>query len=88
MKKPNKRILGINLIWWSKVVKIRKSEWIWNDEHFEEIKKSLHPHTQIKASGGVRTLDQALDMIKNGATRLGSSNGVKIIEGLEVTGGY
>ncbi len=54
----------------------------------EEIKKSLHPHTQIKASGGVRTLDQALDMIKNGATRLGSSNGVKIIEGLEVTGGY
>jgi deoxyribose-phosphate aldolase len=34
----------------------------------------------IKAAGGIRTLDAALDMIRAGATRIGTSNGVAIVE--------
>jgi deoxyribose-phosphate aldolase len=34
----------------------------------------------VKASGGVRTLDDLLNMVDAGATRIGTSNGVKIIE--------
>lgn len=33
----------------------------------------------IKASGGIRTIDQALDLIEAGATRLGTSRGVELI---------
>ena len=36
----------------------------------------------VKASGGIRTLDDALDMIEAGASRLGVSAGVKIVEEL------
>lgn len=36
----------------------------------------------VKASGGVRTLDDALAMIAAGATRIGTSNSVAIIEAL------
>ena len=35
---------------------------------------------QVKASGGVRDLDTAKKMIEAGATRIGTSSGVKIIE--------
>lgn len=34
----------------------------------------------VKASGGIRTLDQALAMIQAGATRLGTSTGVRIMK--------
>jgi deoxyribose-phosphate aldolase len=34
----------------------------------------------VKASGGVRTLDDLLNMVDAGATRIGTSNGVKIME--------
>lgn len=40
------------------------------------------PKTQIKASGGIRTLDDALFFIEAGVTRIGSSNSVEIIESL------
>ena len=36
----------------------------------------------VKASGGIRTLEDALTMIEAGASRLGASAGVKIIEAL------
>jgi deoxyribose-phosphate aldolase len=35
----------------------------------------------VKASGGVRTFEDAESMIKAGATRIGASAGVKIIQG-------
>lgn len=35
----------------------------------------------VKASGGVRSREDANAMIKAGATRIGTSNGVKIVEG-------
>ena len=34
----------------------------------------------VKASGGVRTLDDLLNMVDAGATRIGTSNGVKIMK--------
>ena len=34
----------------------------------------------VKASGGVRTYADAMLMIRNGATRVGSSNSVKMME--------
>ena len=37
---------------------------------------------QIKASGGIKTYDQAKKLIKCGATRLGTSNGVEIMKGM------
>lgn len=36
----------------------------------------------VKASGGVRDTKTAIEMIKNGATRIGSSSGIAIINGL------
>ena len=42
----------------------------------------------VKAAGGVRNLEDAMKMIEAGATRIGTSNGVKIIEGQAVSGGY
>ena len=35
----------------------------------------------VKASGGIRSREDALKMIEKGATRLGASSGVKIIQG-------
>ncbi len=41
----------------------------------------------VKASGGVRTLADALKMIAAGATRIGSSNSVKMLEEARAAGG-
>jgi deoxyribose-phosphate aldolase len=38
------------------------------------------PHIGVKASGGIRSLDELLKMVQAGATRIGSSNGTKIVE--------
>ncbi|MCD8349695.1 MAG: deoxyribose-phosphate aldolase [Planctomycetaceae bacterium] len=42
----------------------------------------------VKAAGGVRSIEDAKKVIEAGASRIGTSNGVKIIEGQAVTGGY
>jgi len=44
------------------------------------MRKHADPDIQVKASGGVRTADMFLDMLRNGVTRVGSSSGVSIIE--------
>ena len=36
---------------------------------------------KVKASGGIKTYNQAIDLINAGASRLGTSSGVEIIEG-------
>lgn len=43
---------------------------------------------QVKASGGVRDLSTALKMIELGATRLGTSSGIAIIEGTQSDSKY
>lgn len=42
----------------------------------------------VKASGGVRSLEDMEKMIKAGATRIGTSSGVKIMMGQKVTTNY
>lgn len=47
----------------------------------ELMRKTVGPQMGVKASGGVRTFEDAANMIKAGATRIGASAGVKIIQG-------
>ncbi|MFZ5634359.1 MAG: deoxyribose-phosphate aldolase [Bacillota bacterium] len=51
-------------------------------EDIELIRRTAPPGVGIKASGGIRTLDQALRMIRAGATRIGTSSGVQIMQEL------
>jgi deoxyribose-phosphate aldolase len=46
------------------------------------IRAAIGPNTGIKAAGGVRTLEDLLKMVEAGATRIGASAGVKIIQQL------
>ncbi|WP_249529580.1 deoxyribose-phosphate aldolase [Paenibacillus brevis] len=50
--------------------------------------KTVGPEFGVKASGGVRSLEDAQAMIKAGATRLGTSAGVAIAQGLASKGDY
>lgn len=43
---------------------------------------------QVKASGGIRSYEDAIEMINAGATRLGASAGVKIIAGQKSESSY
>lgn len=52
------------------------------------MKSVVGNHCEVKASGGIRDLATAQALLKAGATRLGTSSGVKIIQGLKVEGGY
>ncbi|RPI29499.1 MAG: deoxyribose-phosphate aldolase [Chloroflexota bacterium] len=45
------------------------------------MRRVVGPDMGVKASGGVRTFEDAESMIKAGATRIGASAGVKIIQG-------
>src|SRR6266498_2695769 len=45
------------------------------------MRRAVGPEMGVKASGGVRTFEDAESMIKAGATRIGASAGVKIIQG-------
>lgn len=45
----------------------------------ELIRKTVSKHIGIKASGGIRTAEQALALIKAGATRIGASRSIEII---------
>jgi deoxyribose-phosphate aldolase len=49
-------------------------------EHVALMKKNLPPTVGIKASGGIKTAQQALAMIEAGASRIGTSSGVTILE--------
>jgi deoxyribose-phosphate aldolase len=45
------------------------------------MRKAVGPEMGVKAAGGVRTYEDAESMIKAGATRIGASAGVKILQG-------
>jgi len=49
---------------------------------------SVEGKIKVKASGGVRSKDDALKMIAAGASRIGTSSGVKIIQGEKGIAGY
>ena len=55
---------------------------------FEDValmKKTVGDKAEVKASGGVKDLETAKKYIELGATRLGTSSGIEIIKGLEVS---
>jgi deoxyribose-phosphate aldolase len=52
-------------------------------EHVRLLRELVGPQFGVKASGGIRDTAAALAMIEAGATRLGVSSGVQIIQGLE-----
>jgi deoxyribose-phosphate aldolase len=54
----------------------------------ELLRQTLKPTTKIKASGGIRDFESAMQMIQAGADRLGTSAGVAIVNGLKNEGGY
>ena len=43
------------------------------------MKKTVKDEALVKASGGVRTYEDAIKMINAGASRIGTSNGVDIV---------
>ncbi len=46
------------------------------------MRKTVGPELGVKASGGVRTYEDAIEMIEaGGATRIGASSGIAIVEG-------
>lgn len=49
-------------------------------EDIKIIKENKNEVLEIKASGGIKTYEQALSFIDAGATRLGTSSGVQIME--------
>ena len=57
-------------------------------EHVALMRKTVGPSLGVKAAGGVRTYADAVAMITAGANRLGTSGGIKIINGEEIKSGY
>lgn len=52
------------------------------------MRQTVGPNLGVKASGGVRSLEDLEKMVKAGATRIGTSSGVKIIQGLKSNSNY
>jgi deoxyribose-phosphate aldolase len=48
-------------------------------EHIKIMRQSVPPHVGIKASGGIKSVEQAIQMIEAGADRLGTSSGISIV---------
>ena len=51
-------------------------------EDVKLMKESISENMKVKASGGIRTKEDFLKMIEAGASRIGTSNGVQIMEEL------
>ncbi|MEN8701044.1 deoxyribose-phosphate aldolase [Bacillus infantis] len=51
-------------------------------EDIRLMRKTVGPEIGVKASGGVRSTEDAQQMIEAGATRIGASSGVAIVNGL------
>lgn len=49
-------------------------------EDIELMRANVSDHIEVKASGGIKTLDQVLEFLRKGATRIGSSSTAQILE--------
>jgi len=52
------------------------------------MRRTVGPKMGVKAAGGVRSYEDAVAMIRAGATRLGTSSGVLLVSGQKIEGGY
>ncbi|MRS11527.1 MAG: deoxyribose-phosphate aldolase [Actinobacteria bacterium] len=50
------------------------------------MRKTVGPDIGVKAAGGIRDLDAALAMLDAGASRIGTSSGIEILEALDARG--
>lgn len=50
-------------------------------EDVKLMKASIAPNMEVKASGGVKSYDDLVKFVQAGATRIGTSSGIKLIEG-------
>lgn len=57
-------------------------------EDVKLMKSIVGEKLEVKASGGIKDAQQALALISAGATRLGTSSGVLIVQGGRTEGGY
>lgn len=58
------------------------------EEDIKLMRAVVGPKTGVKASGGVRSFEDMKKMIDAGATRIGASSGVQIMEGLQSDSDY
>lgn len=56
------------------------SKWGAKAEDIKLMRDTVGPDIGVKASGGVHNYEDAVKMIENGATRIGASSSIKIIE--------
>lgn len=56
--------------------------------HVRLMRSSVSDHVQVKASGGIRDYQTAVAMIEAGASRLGTSSGAAIMQGLTGSKSY
>lgn len=52
------------------------------------MRRTVGPKLGVKAAGGVRSFADLVDMVNAGATRIGTSSGVKIVSGEQAEGPY
>lgn len=57
-------------------------------EDVKLMREVVGPEMGVKASGGVRSLEDVENMIQAGATRIGASSGVQIMQGLTSSSDY
>jgi len=57
-------------------------------EDVQLMKKAIKGHCKIKAAGGVKSSEDLQKMIEAGADRIGTSSGVKLIQGLAANSSY
>lgn len=57
-------------------------------EDIKLMRETVGPELGVKASGGVRSYDDAIAVIKNGANRIGASASIAICEGTESNSTY
>lgn len=58
---------------------------------FEDValmKRVVNGHCKVKAAGGVRSMEDLQKMIEAGADRIGTSSGVKLVQGLNANSSY
>ena len=55
------------------------SKWGATKEDIKLMRETVGPLMGVKAAGGVRTREEMLEMIENGATRIGTSSGAKLM---------
>lgn len=86
------------ITWASKIAELSNAHFVKTSTGFstsgatlhavEVMKNAISPKMQIKASGGIRDIEAAKAYLALGVTRLGTSSGIKILEGQKVESGY